>query len=90
MHLNVEGMESERFHESYSSNLPKRKDLKEIKKKLIFFLQNLKNVFRMCFTNFGYVLKNLLVMIFDIVNKQSKGCVDGMMAIKSCLTLHIF
>lgn len=34
--------------------------------------------------------KNLLMMIFDIVNKQSKGCVDGMMAIKSCLTLHIF
>ena len=55
MHLNVEGMESEISHLNYSSNLPKRKDLKEIKKKLIFFLQNLKNVFRMCFTNFGYV-----------------------------------
>ena len=28
-------------------------------------------------------------LIFYIVNKQSKGCVDGSIAIKSCLTLHI-
>ena len=34
MHLNVEGMESEIGHLNYSSNLPKRKDLKEIKKKV--------------------------------------------------------
>ena len=28
-------------------------------------------------------------LFFNIVNKQSKGCVDGSIAIKSCLTLHI-